>query len=99
MDSLDNMILNKNMDLKILETNNLSPKEVGNMLKFSATDTTSDKNGSALAENKNPTASEAQRETFRLIDTVKQLDDTIKSLGPTLTQGKEIMNMFDKIKL
>jgi energy-coupling factor transporter transmembrane protein EcfT len=99
IDSLDKMILNKNMDLKSTEFNALDPKEIGNMLKFSASDKESEKNGDLNSDKKNLSPAEAQRETFRLIDTVKQLDDTIKALGPTLSQGKQIMNMFDKIKL
>lgn len=99
IESLDKMMLNKNMDLKSTEFNLLNPTEIGDMLKFSASDKESEKNGKLNSDKKNLTPAEAQRETFRLIDTVKQLDDTIKALGPTLTQGKQIMNMFDKIKL
>lgn len=99
INSLDKMILNKNMDLKSTEFNALDPTEIGNMLKFSASDKDSEKNGKLNSDKKNLSPAEAQRETFRLIDTVKQLDDTIKALGPTLSQGKQIMNMFDKIKL
>ena len=39
----------------------------------------------------------AQRETFRLINTVKQLDSTIKNLAPTLKQGKKILEAYEKI--
>jgi len=99
IESLDKMILNKNMDLKSTEFNALDPTEIGNMLKFSASDKESEKNGNLNSDKKNLSPAEAQRETFHLIDTVKQLDETIKALGPTLTQGKQIMNMFDKIKL
>ena len=99
IESLDKMILNKNMDLKSTEFNGLNPTEIGNMLKFSASDKESEKNGNLNSDKKNLSPAEAQRETFHLIDTVKQLDETIKALGPTLTQGKQIMNMFDKIKL
>ncbi len=99
IDSLDKMIINKNMDFKKTEFNALDPTEIGNMLKFSASDKDSEKSSKLNTNKKKFTPAEAQRETFRLIDTVKQLDDTIKSLGPTLSQGKEIMNMFDKIKI
>ena len=99
IESLDKMILNKNMDLKSTEFNALDPTEIGNMLKFSASDKDSEKNGKLNSDKKNLSPAEAQRETFRLIATVKQLDDTIKALGPTLSQGKQIMNMFDKIEL
>jgi hypothetical protein len=49
-----------------------------------------------LSEN---TASSAQRESFRLINTVKELDSTIKSLSPTLNQGKQIIDMMKKLNL
>ena len=99
IESLDKMILNKNMDLKNTEFNALDTNEIADMLKFSANDTQGEKNGKLNSDKVKMTPAEAQRETFRLIDTVKQLDDTIKALGPTLSQGQKIMNMFDKIKL
>lgn len=100
IESLDNLIVNKNMDLKENEVNGLDNSELDNMLKFSALDDKSEKQGNKNSDNKTSsmTPAQAQRETFHLIDTVKQLDDTIKSLGPTLTQGKELLKMFDKIK-
>lgn len=39
----------------------------------------------------------AQRETFRLINTVKQLDTTIKELAPTLKSGKKIIEAYQKL--
>lgn len=37
----------------------------------------------------------AQRETFRLINTIKQLEETMKSMEPTLKQGA---NLMEKMK-
>ena len=100
IESLDNLIVNKNMDLKEDEVNGLDNSELDKMLQYSALDDKSEKQGNKNSDNKTSTLTpaQAQRETFHLIDTVKQLDDTIKSLGPTLTQGKELLKMFDKIK-
>ena len=39
----------------------------------------------------------AQRETFRLIETVKMLEDTMKDLAPTLKEGHKVMESFKKI--
>lgn len=44
-------------------------------------------------------ASGAQRETFRLINTVNELDKTLKALSPTLNQGKNIIEMMKKLNL
>ena len=100
MDSLDKMIVNKNMDLKNMDFNTLKIGEIDDMLKYSPSDEKEDKQGNKVGDSKKiRTPAEAQRETYRLIDTVKQLDSTLKALGPTLTQGKEIINMFDKIKM
>lgn len=41
----------------------------------------------------------AQRETFHLINTIKQLDDTVKNLAPTLKQGADIIEKFKKLGL
>lgn len=48
-------------------------------------------------EKKYMTASDAQKETFRLINTIKQLDDTVKNLTPTLKQGADIIDRFKKL--
>lgn len=40
---------------------------------------------------------EAQRETYRMIDTVKQLRTTVESLAPTLKEGKKILEAFKKL--
>ena len=45
------------------------------------------------------TPSKAQRETFRLINTIKQLDETVKGLAPTLKEGAGIIEKFKKLKL
>lgn len=41
----------------------------------------------------------AQKETFRLINSVKLLEKTIQDLAPTLKQGKNIIDALDKMKL
>ena len=45
------------------------------------------------------TSAKAQRETFRLIDTIQQLDDTIKNLAPTLEKGAGLIERFKKLNL
>ncbi len=42
---------------------------------------------------------QAQIETYQLMDTVKNLEDTIKSLSPVLTEGKKVMDMFNTFKM
>lgn len=49
--------------------------------------------------NKYMESAKAQRETFRLINTIKQLDDTVKNLAPTLKQGANIIEKFKKLNL
>lgn len=44
-------------------------------------------------------ATKAQKETFRLINTIKQLDDTINGLAPTLKEGAKIIEKFKKLNL
>ena len=41
----------------------------------------------------------AQKETYELINMVDSLKTTMESLAPVLSQGKEIMNMFENFKL
>jgi len=41
----------------------------------------------------------AQKETFELINSVKQLQDVVESLAPTLREGKKVMDMFEQLKL
>lgn len=49
-------------------------------------------------ESKNTALQQAQKETYQLIDSVSALKDTIITLTPVLSQGKEIMNMFQSLK-
>ena len=49
-------------------------------------------------ESKNTALQQAQKETYQLIDSVSALKDTITTLTPVLSQGKEIMNMFQSLK-
>ena len=41
----------------------------------------------------------AQKETYELINMVDALKNTMETLAPVLTQGKEIMNMFESFKM
>jgi paraquat-inducible protein B len=41
----------------------------------------------------------AQMETHQLMDSIKQLETTMKSLNPVLSQGKKIMDMYENFKL
>lgn len=41
----------------------------------------------------------AQKETYELINMVDSLKNTMETLAPVLTQGKEIMNMFENFKM
>ena len=41
----------------------------------------------------------AQIETHQLMDSIKQLETTMKSLNPVLSQGKKIMDMYENFKL
>jgi|SaaInlStandDraft_5_1057022.scaffolds.fasta_scaffold08738_2 hypothetical protein len=41
----------------------------------------------------------AQQDTYELINMVDSLKNTMETLAPVLTQGKEIMNMFENFKL
>jgi hypothetical protein len=45
------------------------------------------------------TPAAAQRETYKLIDAVQQLQEVMTSLSPTLREGKKIIDMFDKMQL
>lgn len=45
------------------------------------------------------TPQQAQHETFKLIDTVKQLKHTIEALAPTLREGKQILSSFEALKI
>jgi hypothetical protein len=50
-------------------------------------------------EKKNNALQKAQQETYQLIDSVSALKDTITTLSPVLSQGKEIMGLFENLKL
>jgi Ca2+/Na+ antiporter len=50
-------------------------------------------------EKKNNALQKAQQETYQLIDSVSALKDTIATLSPVLSQGKEIMSLFENLKL
>ena len=43
--------------------------------------------------------SEAQKETFELINTVKQLKETVATLAPILKQGKSILSSLEALKV
>tara|TARA_B110000037_G_C17112684_1_gene502530 strand:- start:53 stop:607 length:555 start_codon:yes stop_codon:yes gene_type:complete len=45
------------------------------------------------------TAHEAQKQTYKLIDTVRQLDNTIKTLKPTIDNGNDILKKLESFKL
>lgn len=40
----------------------------------------------------------AQENTYALIDTVKQLKETLETFGPTIKEGKKVMKMLKMIK-
>jgi len=42
---------------------------------------------------------EAQKETFELINTVKQLKETVATLAPILKQGKSILSSLEALKV
>jgi hypothetical protein len=42
---------------------------------------------------------EAQRQAYQLIDTVKQLKDTIHELAPMLKQGKTVLEQLETLKM
>ena len=50
-------------------------------------------------EDKPDPMKKAQQETYELINMVDSLKTTMESLSPVLSQGKEIMNMFENFKL
>ena len=45
------------------------------------------------------TPAQAQRQTHQLIDTVKQLKETMESMVPLLTSGKQIMDMYKSLDM
>lgn len=44
-------------------------------------------------------STKAQKETFRLINTIKQLNHTVNNLAPALKQGANIIDKFKKLNL
>ena len=46
-------------------------------------------------DTKDFTPNEAQKQTYQLIDTVKQLNSTIKTLAPTLEMGRKVMDQMN----
>jgi hypothetical protein len=82
--------------------NNLSLEEEHKLLSSKDHDVSDDKEKIKNVEPSNKSPSEmtpalAQRETFRLIETVKMLEDTMKDLAPTLKEGHKVMESFKKI--
>ncbi len=51
------------------------------------------------SEDKMTPHKKAQMETFQLMDSIKQLETTIKTLNPVLSEGKKIMSMYENFKL
>lgn len=55
-----------------------------------------------IASKKSPssmTAHEAQKQTYKLIDTVQQLTETMKNLEPTLKSGQDILDKLETYKI
>ncbi len=50
-------------------------------------------------ENKFDPMKKAQKDTYELINMVDSLKNTMETLAPVLSQGKEIMNMFENFKM
>lgn len=75
--------LNKLSDKKELNMNDNERKKIENM------------SGTKQADLQTPAG--AQRETFRLINTVEQLQSTIKELAPTLNSGRKIIEAYEKL--
>lgn len=71
------------------EFNQWNDKEKDKVLKSIVKDTKEVKRPAAVA----------QRDLYQLIDTVKQLQTTVDQLGPTLKEGKKIMDAFENIKI
>lgn len=86
-------------DKKVDKTSDdMSMIDIESMLKVSSVDDDTSAVASEIPADQHTPAS-AQREAFRLINTVKQLDSTLKTLSPTLTQGKQIIDMMKKLNL
>jgi len=50
-------------------------------------------------EEKNTPLKQAQIETYELMDTISNLENTLKTLSPVLNEGKKIMDMFESFQL
>ncbi len=50
-------------------------------------------------EKKNYPLKKAQQEVYELVNTIDTLKNTIDTLAPVLSQGKELMGMFENFKL
>jgi len=50
-------------------------------------------------EKKNYPLKKAQQEVYELVNTIDTLKNTMETLAPVLSQGKELMNMFENFKL
>tara|TARA_B100000780_G_scaffold278858_2_gene254066 strand:+ start:1016 stop:1606 length:591 start_codon:yes stop_codon:yes gene_type:complete len=48
---------------------------------------------------KNYTAQSAQQETFKLLNTVRELKTTIEELAPSLSTAKDVLGMYKQIKI
>lgn len=57
------------------------------------------KNNMAPLPAEKVTPAQAQRQTYQLIDTVKQLKETMESMMPLLTSGKQIMDMYKSLDI
>lgn len=51
------------------------------------------------SEDKDTPLSKAQKETYELLNTVKGLEDTIKTLSPVLKEGKRIMDLYQSLNM
>ncbi len=51
------------------------------------------------SEDKMSPQKKAQMETYELMNSIKNLESTIKGLSPVLTEGKKIMDMFEQYNL
>lgn len=76
--------LNGNIELKSSDVEETKP------LGVNTDDYSDDKKYNALKA--------AQKETYQLIDSVSALKDTVTTLQPVLSQGKELMDLFHNFK-
>ena len=76
--------LNGNIELKSSDVEETKP------LGVNTEDYSDDKKYNALRA--------AQKETYQLIDSVSALKDTVTTLQPVLSQGKELMDLFHNFK-